>query len=84
MYTYGLALSNVINNTGINPQTYRDGEMLSKNSNLEFEGMSGTVVIGEDGVRNSIYFIYVFEQDGSLTEYISLEVNDEGVVSERF
>ncbi|KAE9547001.1 hypothetical protein FO519_009788 [Halicephalobus sp. NKZ332] len=78
-YIYGLALSRIINATGINPATYRDGELLSKSSNVEFEGMSGTVTIGDDGVRNSIYFIYCFENDGSLMEYLSLAVNDNGV-----
>ncbi|KAI6199751.1 Guanylate cyclase [Aphelenchoides besseyi] len=82
MYLYAMALSRVVNSSGTDPKYYRDGTLLTRNSNIEFEGLSGTVAIGEDGVRNSIYMLSVYvDQKGNLKPYLSFVVADRGVNS---
>ena len=44
--------------------------------------MSGNVVYGSDGLRNSLYLLSGYADTvGSLTSYVGLQVSDTGVVS---
>ncbi|KAI6227487.1 Guanylate cyclase [Aphelenchoides fujianensis] len=80
MFSYAMALSRVVNISGTDPKFYRDGTLLTRNSQIEFEGLSGTVAIGADGVRNSIYMLSMFaDKQGTLKPYITFVVADKGV-----
>lgn len=59
-YLYSTALSRLVNSSASNIQNkvYRDGELFTRNATgIQFEGLSGTVNLGSDGVRNSIYMV---------------------------
>lgn len=94
-YLYATSLSRVINASNINPSVYRDGSnMLKTSSNISFEGyhkwfftgiefsfigLSGTVTIGEDGIRNSIYMLSIYEdKQATLKPWMSFVVADGG------
>uniref|UniRef100_A0A915DXF1 Receptor ligand binding region domain-containing protein n=1 Tax=Ditylenchus dipsaci TaxID=166011 RepID=A0A915DXF1_9BILA len=69
-----------VNQSGISPSAYRNGEILTKSSNLQFEGMSGTVAMGRDGVRNALYFLSSYsDNNGTLQAFLTFQVTDEGV-----
>lgn len=81
-YAYGLALAGVLNNSNGAAGDYRDGAAIAKNSNVLFEGMSGTIAIGADGVRNAIYMMSAYiDANASLMPFVTFQVMDEGVVS---
>jgi len=45
-------------------------------------GMSGSVDLGVDGMRNALYLLSVYsDTNGNLDNYVNLQVSDKGVVS---
>uniref|UniRef100_A0A915EFH3 Guanylate cyclase n=1 Tax=Ditylenchus dipsaci TaxID=166011 RepID=A0A915EFH3_9BILA len=75
-YAYGLALSNTFNQSGTSPQIYRNGTLVSNYSNLHFRGMTGSVAIGEDGIRNSIYALAAYNSKNTMDNYVLFQVID--------
>ncbi|KAI1704620.1 adenylate and guanylate cyclase catalytic domain-containing protein [Ditylenchus destructor] len=59
MYLYGLALSRVINQSG--SANIRNGQMITKSSNLTFKGLGGSITIGSDGVTNAKFILSTFD-----------------------
>uniref|UniRef100_A0AC35EYL9 Receptor ligand binding region domain-containing protein n=1 Tax=Panagrolaimus sp. PS1159 TaxID=55785 RepID=A0AC35EYL9_9BILA len=80
VYLYGLVLSNTIKQYGLNSTIYRNGRLITKNSDLEFEGMSGPVRLGPDGVRDSTYAIFGYDDAGKRVQYLSFATSDTGIV----
>uniref|UniRef100_A0A914DKH9 Receptor ligand binding region domain-containing protein n=1 Tax=Acrobeloides nanus TaxID=290746 RepID=A0A914DKH9_9BILA len=80
MYLYGKVLGNAINKTGSSdPKMYRNGSFISDfASQLEFEGMSGTIAIGFYGVRNSIYHMSEYSANDALVPYLQFTMTDSG------
>ena len=92
-------LSKTISTYGINATIYRNGRLITKNSDIEFEGdslfsfirvlpnlpkclgMSGLIRLGPDGVRDSTYSVFGYNDDGKKTQYLSFETSDTGIVS---
>uniref|UniRef100_A0AC34G9I5 Uncharacterized protein n=1 Tax=Panagrolaimus sp. ES5 TaxID=591445 RepID=A0AC34G9I5_9BILA len=82
IYLYGLALSNVFNITGSSSRNvYRNGSFLSDNSDVKFDGLTGDVVVGSDGVRDSIYSFSSYDEKDKLKSYVYLQVVDTSVAS---
>jgi guanylate cyclase len=87
VYLYGLALRKIFNASGVNPAFYRNGTLVSESSNSDFEGkdellthhsvlgLTGRVVIGFDGVRDSSYIFSEYDQKNVLIDYISFQVD---------
>ncbi|KAE9548179.1 hypothetical protein FO519_008608 [Halicephalobus sp. NKZ332] len=81
MYLYGIALGNTINVTGSSSDAViRNGTFLCDQANTEFEGMTGTVVMGNDGVRDSIYSLSSYDANNKLQSFVYLQVVDDLVV----
>ncbi|KAH7718324.1 Protein GCY-20 [Aphelenchoides avenae] len=78
-YAYALALSRTFNVSGTSPEFYRNGTMISDNSDNQFEGMTGTVVLGTDGMRDSIYSFSMYTMDNKIEQYALFQVNGAGV-----
>ncbi|CAD5229924.1 unnamed protein product [Bursaphelenchus xylophilus] len=80
MYLYTRALSRIINDTDGNLTSHRDGRAISKQNGIEFEGMSGTVALGSDGVRDSIYMMSEYiDTIGSLKPWVQYQISEAGV-----
>ncbi|KAI1700892.1 receptor family ligand binding region domain-containing protein [Ditylenchus destructor] len=79
MYLYGLALSRVINQSGFT--NVRNGEVITKNTNLQFEGLSGSISISRDGTSDSRYFLVSYKsfESNLVFPQLSFRVFDGGV-----
>lgn len=69
-----MALQKTFNTSGTNPEFYRNGTLVSDNSNVEFEGLTGRVVMGTDGVRDSSYVLSEYDEKNQLMEFILFQV----------
>lgn len=50
-----------------------------------FSGMSGTIVVGDDGVRDSIYMLSMYkDKEANLKPYVSFQISGTNVVSNKF
>uniref|UniRef100_A0AC34Q8K7 Guanylate cyclase n=1 Tax=Panagrolaimus sp. JU765 TaxID=591449 RepID=A0AC34Q8K7_9BILA len=77
MYAYGFSLGNAINVTqSSDPTIYRNGTLLCTQVLKPFQGMTGTVAIGVDGVRNSIYAMSAFNSKNKLQPFIYVQIVD--------
>ncbi|KAI6189420.1 Guanylate cyclase [Aphelenchoides bicaudatus] len=82
-YLYSTALSRLVNSSASNIQNkvYRDGDLFTRNATgIQFEGLSGTVNLGADGVRNSIYMLSKYaDKLGNLKPFVAFVVADGGI-----
>ncbi|KAI6227488.1 Guanylate cyclase [Aphelenchoides fujianensis] len=74
VYIYGMALARTFNQSGPDARFYRNGTLISDNANVEFEGLTGRVVMGTDGVRDSSYVLSEYDKDDQLREFILFQV----------
>ncbi|KAI6186553.1 Guanylate cyclase [Aphelenchoides besseyi] len=74
IYLYGIALARTINQSGYDLQSLKNGTLISDNSNVQFEGLTGRVVMGTDGVRDSSYVLSEYDKKNQLNEYILFQV----------
>ena len=82
MYVYGIALGRTINVTGSSSDAViRNGTFLCDQANVDFEGMTGTVVMGSDGVRDSIYSFSSYDSNNKLQSFVYFQVIDDLIVS---
>ncbi|CAD5226277.1 unnamed protein product [Bursaphelenchus okinawaensis] len=80
MYLYTKGLQRILNTSIETNVSYRDGKEFSKQSGIEFEGMSGTIVLGDDGVRDSIYMMSEYIDKGArLMPWVQFQVSENGV-----
>uniref|UniRef100_A0A7E4VEA1 Guanylate cyclase n=1 Tax=Panagrellus redivivus TaxID=6233 RepID=A0A7E4VEA1_PANRE len=77
-YLYLLAVNRVLKEYGPIASYYRNGELVSKNLDVNFSGITGSVTLGDDGVRDSSYQFYGFDDAGVAEVYITLSMSDEG------
>uniref|UniRef100_A0A0K0FVD3 Guanylate cyclase n=1 Tax=Strongyloides venezuelensis TaxID=75913 RepID=A0A0K0FVD3_STRVS len=63
MILYGLALNKTLSTE---PLRYNDGQLIKKNSLHEFDGYSGTLTFGSDGVRLGMFEVIAFNNSYSL------------------
>ncbi|KAH7716513.1 hypothetical protein AAVH_16091 [Aphelenchoides avenae] len=80
MYLYGSVLSKKINESGTGDEVVLDGRRMKWGNFLEFEGMTGKIVLGDEGVRQTIYKFSTYEgTEGQVRPYAMFAVTDGGV-----
>ncbi|CAD5230734.1 unnamed protein product [Bursaphelenchus xylophilus] len=68
---YGLALNKTL---AEDPSQYRNGTRISDNSYADFSGFTGKVVVGDDGVRDSVYVLSEYAEDERMTEHATFAI----------
>lgn len=98
MYLYGQVLSKKVNESGTGPEVYLDGRLMKWGNFIEFDGrykatmcpesvgrvsgMTGRMVLKDDGIRKTIYKFSTYEgTDGQVKPWATFAVIDGGVVS---
>ncbi|KAI6219797.1 Guanylate cyclase [Aphelenchoides fujianensis] len=79
VYAYFLALSTIRNSTGEPLSSFiSNGTFVAANANVDFEGMTGPVNIGEDGIRDSTYILQQYNSKKELVTYLLIPIVDAG------
>ncbi|CAD5226527.1 unnamed protein product [Bursaphelenchus okinawaensis] len=75
---YGMALNRTLST---DPSQYRNGTYISDSSFADFEGFTGKVVIGDDGVRDSVYVLAEYMENEQLQNHATFSVQDINVTT---
>ncbi|KAI6210013.1 Guanylate cyclase [Aphelenchoides besseyi] len=79
IYLYFLSISTIRKTTNRMISSFiKDGPFISNNSNFEFEGMTGKVVINADGVRDSTYTLSRYNKSNDLVIYLLIPITEAG------
>ncbi|KAI1701121.1 adenylate and guanylate cyclase catalytic domain-containing protein [Ditylenchus destructor] len=78
MYAYALALSRTINQSGLT--NIRNGRVVTKGGDLAFNGLSGTITLGDDGATNAKFILASFANlYGAMKSQIRFQITDGAV-----